>query len=52
MVTAILDKSFDVYIRDFGVVKRVYCEVCVHCIFLAFARAFPRSVKLHFLMMI
>ncbi len=32
MVTAILDKSFDVYIRDFGVVKRVYCEVCVHCV--------------------
>ena len=29
----VLDRSFDVYIRDFGVVKRVYCEVCVHRIF-------------------
>ncbi len=27
MVTLIQDKAFDVFIRDFGVVKRVYCDV-------------------------
>ena len=28
MVTGILDKAFDVFICEFGVIKRVYCEVC------------------------
>lgn len=27
MVMAVLDKSFDVYMLKFGVIKRVYCEV-------------------------
>ena len=24
----VLDKAFDVLVSEFGVVKRVYCEVC------------------------
>ena len=27
MVMAVLDKSFDVYVLNLGVVKRVYCDV-------------------------
>lgn len=27
MVMSVLDKSFDVFVLKFGVVKRVYCEV-------------------------
>ena len=27
MVQQILDKSFDVLVLDFGVIKRVYCDV-------------------------
>ena len=26
----VLDKAFDVLMSEFGVIKRVYCEVCVH----------------------
>ena len=29
MVQAVLDKSFDVYIPDLAVIKRIYCEVCL-----------------------
>lgn len=28
MVMQVLNKAFDVLVSEFGVVKRVYCEVC------------------------
>ena len=29
IVQAVLDKSFDVYIPDLAVIKRIYCEACL-----------------------
>ena len=34
MVQQILDKSFDVLVLDFGITKRVYCDVSMHCAYL------------------
>lgn len=32
MVTLVQEKAFDVFIRDFGVVKRVYCDVSMRIV--------------------
>ena len=29
IVVQVLDKAFDVLIHNYGVIKRVYCDVCV-----------------------